>query len=85
MTNGRWTLLTALLLIVTAGLWSNLSQPASGQSGEASHARFQLATAASHGATHVVVVLDTITGEVWTRPADGNTDWLSLGSPKRKP
>lgn len=82
MTNGRWTLLTAVLLVVVAFQWSGQARPASGAGSEPqSQGRFQIATAASNGKTTEIYVLNTMTSEVWmTSPTDG-TKWHSMGAP----
>lgn len=86
MNNGRWTLLTAVLLVVLAGQWSGQARPVSGAgpgTASQSQGRYQIMTAASHGVTHEVYVLDTLTSEVWMRTSTDGAKWRSLGGPAK--
>jgi hypothetical protein len=78
MTTGRWTLLLAALLLITAGFWSSTAQQASGQATSSPpHGRYQVTVAP--GPSVAVVVLDTATGECWLKYANGQ--WTPFGTP----
>lgn len=79
MTNGRWTLLTAVLLVIVAGQWGGQPQPvtAAGTASQ-SQGRFQFALGANQ-----IYVIDTLTSEIWTKPPLEGHRWQSLGAPVR--